>query len=136
MSRILIHPSLSPSKPRGSDGNTLKFLSDISEQSKSGGGDGIQTFGYSGSQSEECGGDGPATSRREPIGIEEQRTIERQEAEVEEEGSTEDVNELPATTTEEIIGKAQEKEKEQSTANVKQNVKKKQKSVPEISLQN
>lgn len=112
MSRILIHPSLSPSKPRGSDGNTLKFLSDISEQSKSGGGDGIQTFGYSGSQSEECGGDGPATSRREPIGIEEQRTIERQEAEAveEEEGSTEDVNELPAITTDEIIGNAQGKE--------------------------
>ena len=45
-----------------------------------------------------------------PIGIEEQKTIESQEAEAEEEGSTEDVNELPATTTEEIIGKAQEKE--------------------------
>ena len=44
-----------------------------------------------------------------PIGIEEQRTIESQEAEAEEERSTEDVNELPATTTEEIIGKAQER---------------------------
>jgi hypothetical protein len=61
-----------------------------------------------------------------PIGIEEQKTIERQESEAEEEGSTEDVNELPATTTEEIIGKAQEKEKEkeQSSANIKQYVKK------------
>jgi hypothetical protein len=66
-----------------------------------------------------------------PIGIEEQKTIERQESEAEEEGSTEDVNELPATTTEEIIGKAQEKEKEkeQSSANIKQYVKKKQKPV-------
>ena len=66
-----------------------------------------------------------------PIGIEEQSTIERQEeeAEAEEEGSTEDVNELPTTTTEEITGKAQEKEKEQSTANIKQNIKKKQKPV-------
>ena len=45
-----------------------------------------------------------------PIGIEEQKTIERQEAEAEEEGSSKDVNELPATATEEIIGKAQEKE--------------------------
>jgi hypothetical protein len=44
-----------------------------------------------------------------PIGIEEQKTIERQEAE--EEGSTEDINELPATTTEEITGKAQEQGK-------------------------
>lgn len=64
-----------------------------------------------------------------PIGIEEQKTIERQESEAEEEGSTEDVNELPATTTEEIIGKAQEKEKEQSSASIKQYVKKKQKPV-------
>jgi hypothetical protein len=44
-----------------------------------------------------------------PIGIEEQKTIERQEAEAEEEGSSEDVKEVPATTTEEIIGKAQER---------------------------
>jgi hypothetical protein len=44
-----------------------------------------------------------------PIGIEEQKTIERQEAQAEKEGSSEDVNELPATTTEEIIGKAQER---------------------------
>ena len=62
-----------------------------------------------------------------PIGIEEQKTIESQEAEAEEEGSTEDVNELPATTTEEIIGKAQEKE--QSEANAKQNVKEKSKPI-------
>src|SRR4029079_4748458 len=53
-----------------------------------------------------------------PIGIEEQRTIERQEAEAVEEGSTEDVNEIPATTTEEIIGKAQKKK--ESKATVKQ----------------
>jgi hypothetical protein len=64
-----------------------------------------------------------------PIGIEEQKAIERQEAEAKEEGSTEDVNELPAITTEEIIGKAREEEKEQSPANIKQNVKKKQKPV-------
>ena len=62
-----------------------------------------------------------------PIGIEEQKTIESQEAEAEEEGSTEDVNELPATTTEEIIGKAQEKE--QSEVNAKQNVKEKPKPI-------
>jgi hypothetical protein len=62
-----------------------------------------------------------------PIGIEEQKIIERQEAEAVEEGSTEDVNETPAITTEEIIGKAQEKE--QSEVNVKQNVKEKPKSV-------
>ena len=60
-----------------------------------------------------------------PIGIEEQKTIESQEAEAVEEGSTEDVNELPATTSEEIIGKAQEKE--QSEDNTKQNVKEKSK---------
>ena len=40
---------------------------------------------------------------------------------------TEDVNELPATTTEEIIGKAQEQEK--SEANAKQNVKEKSKPI-------
>ena len=62
-----------------------------------------------------------------PIGIEEQKTIERQEAEAEELGSTEDVNELPATTTEEIIGKAQEQGKNE--ANIKQNVKEKSKSI-------
>jgi hypothetical protein len=60
----------------------------------------------------------------EPIGIEEVKTIERQEAE--EEG-TEDINELPATTTEEIIGKAQEQAKNE--ANAKQNVKEKSKPI-------
>jgi hypothetical protein len=55
-----------------------------------------------------------------PIGIEEQKTIERQEAEAEEEVSTEDVNDLPATTTEEIIGKAQERE--QSKDDTEQNI--------------
>jgi hypothetical protein len=60
-----------------------------------------------------------------PIGIEEQKTIERQEAE--EEGSTEDINELPATTTEEITGKAQEQGKNE--ANAKQNVKEKSKPI-------
>jgi hypothetical protein len=62
-----------------------------------------------------------------PIGIEEQRTIERQEAEAVDERSAEDVNESPAITTEEMIGKAQEKE--QSEANPKQNVKEKSKLV-------
>jgi hypothetical protein len=61
-----------------------------------------------------------------PIGIEEQ-TIERQESEAIEKGSTEDVNELPATTTEEIIGKAQELGKNE--ANAKQNVKEKSKPI-------
>ena len=42
-------------------------------------------------------------AQEKPIGIEEQRTIERQEAEAEEQRSTEDVNEPPAITTEEII---------------------------------
>ena len=46
-----------------------------------------------------------------PIGIEEQKTIERQEAEAEEKGSTEDFNELPATTTEEIIGRHRRRKK-------------------------
>ena len=63
-----------------------------------------------------------------PIGIEEQRTIERQEAEAEEEGSTEDVMNHPATTTEEIIGKAQEKG--QSEFNANQNVDEKPKPKP------
>jgi hypothetical protein len=62
-----------------------------------------------------------------PIGIEEQKTIERQEAEAEEQRSPENVNELPATTTEEIIGKAQEKTK--SEAKPKQNVKEKSKPI-------
>jgi hypothetical protein len=64
---------------------------------------------------------------QKPIGIEEQKTIESQEAEAVEEESTEDVNEIPATTTEEIIGKAQEKGK--SEANAKQNVNEKPKPV-------
>ena len=56
------------------------------------------------------------------IGIEEQRTIESQEAAAQEE-STEDVNEPPPTTTEEIMGKVQEENK----ASPKQNVDDKQK---------
>jgi hypothetical protein len=55
-----------------------------------------------------------------PVGIEEQKTIENQEAQAEDEGSTENVNESPSITTEEIIGKAQEKE--QSEFNANQNV--------------
>ena len=51
-----------------------------------------------------------------PIGVEEQKTIESQEAQAEKERLTEDVEPSP-TTTEEIIGKAQEKE--QSEANSK-----------------
>ena len=59
-----------------------------------------------------------------PIGVEEQRTIESQEAQAEEERSTEVVEPSP-TTTEEIIGKAQEKE--QSDFNGKQDVNEKPK---------
>ena len=57
-----------------------------------------------------------------PIGVEEQKTIESQEAQAEEQQSTEDVNEIPQTTTEEIIGKAQEQGKIKSNAipNVKE----------------
>ena len=62
-----------------------------------------------------------------PIGVEEQRTIESQEAQAEEERSTEDVEPSP-TTTEEIIGKAQEKE--QSEFNANQNVNEKPKPKP------
>ena len=65
-------------------------------------------------------------SREIPIGIEEQKTIESQEAEAVEEGSSDDVNEIP-TTTEEIIGKAQEQGKSES--NAKQDVKEKPKPV-------
>ena len=61
-----------------------------------------------------------------PIGVEEQKTIESQEAQAEKERSTEDVKPAP-TTTEEIIGKAQESE--QSEANSKQNIKEKSKPV-------
>jgi len=64
-------------------------------------------------------------AKEKPIGIEEERTIETQEAQAEEEKSTEDVNEPSPTTTEEIIGKAQEKE--QNEFNGKQNVDKKPK---------
>ena len=59
-----------------------------------------------------------------PIGVEEQRTIESQEAQAEEERSTEDVEPSP-TTTEEIMGKAQEKE--QNEFNRKQDVNEKPK---------
>ena len=58
-----------------------------------------------------------------PIGIEEQRTIEGQQAQAE--ISTEDVNELSPTTTEETIGKAQEDE--QSDFNRRQDVNEKPK---------
>jgi hypothetical protein len=57
-------------------------------------------------------------AEEKPIGIEQQKTIESQEAEAVEEQSTQDVNEAPATTTEEIIGKAQE----ESKTSIKQNV--------------
>ncbi len=43
-------PSLSPSNPCGSGDSTLKFRAFMSEQSKSGGGDFMQTSGYAGSQ--------------------------------------------------------------------------------------
>jgi hypothetical protein len=56
-----------------------------------------------------------------PIGIEEQKTIESQEAQAADEQSTEDVNE--PKTTEEVIGKAQE----ESKASIKQNVSEKPK---------
>lgn len=60
-------------------------------------------------------------AEEKPVGIEEQRTIESQQAQAE--ISTEDVNELSPTTTEEIIGKAQE----ESKASIKQNVNEKSK---------
>ncbi len=62
-------------------------------------------------------------AREKPIGIEEQKTIESQEAKAVEEGSTEDINELPATTTEEIIGKAQEESKASINVNDKPKLK-------------
>ena len=62
-----------------------------------------------------------------PIGVEEQKTIERQEAQAEGQQSTEDVNEIPQTTIEEIIGKAQEQGKIES--NAKPNVKEKSKPI-------
>ena len=61
-----------------------------------------------------------------PIGVEEQRTIESQEAQAEEERSTEDVEPSPITT--EIISKAQEKE--QREFNTNQNVNEKRKPKP------
>jgi hypothetical protein len=60
-------------------------------------------------------------AEEKPVGIEEQRTIESQQAQAE--ISTEDVNELSPTTTEEIIGKAQE----ESKADIKQDVNEKTK---------
>jgi hypothetical protein len=62
-----------------------------------------------------------------PIGVDEQRTIESQEAQAEEESSTEDVEPIP-NTTEEIIGEAQEKEQRQFNTN--QNVNEKPKPKP------
>ena len=47
-------------------------------------------------------------AEEKPIRVEEQKTIESQEAQAEEQQSTEDdVNEVPQTTIEEIIGKTQ-----------------------------
>jgi hypothetical protein len=66
-------------------------------------------------------------AREKPIGIEEQKTIESQETKAVEEGSSEDFNEIPATTTEEIIGKAQVEGKSEATA--KQKVKGKSKPI-------
>jgi hypothetical protein len=60
-----------------------------------------------------------------PFGVEEQKTIESQEAQTEEKRLTEDNSEPPAKTTEEIIGKAQEKE--ESKATIKQNTNEKPK---------
>ena len=79
---------------------------------------GILGMDASGDQSEE------QQAAEKPIGVEEQRTIESQEAQAEEERSTEDVEPSP-TTTEEIIGKAQEKE--QNEFNRKQDVNEKPK---------
>jgi hypothetical protein len=69
-------------------------------------------------------------AEEKPVGIEEQRTIESQQAQAE--ISTEDVNELSPTTTEEIIGKAQEEEE----TSIKQNTneKPKPKLVPSTKL--
>ena len=81
----------------------------------------ISCMDASGDQSDE------QQAGEKPIGVEEQKTIESQEAQAEEERSTEDVEPSP-TTTEEIIGKAQEKE--QSEFNRKQDVNEKPKPVP------
>ena len=69
-------------------------------------------------------------AEEKPVGIEEQRTIESQQAQAE--ISTEDVNEVYPTTTEEIIGKAQEEEE----TSIKQNTneKPKPKLVPSTKL--
>jgi len=45
-----LNPSPSRSNPCGSEPETANLLPDTSEQSKSGGGDGIQKSGYEGSQ--------------------------------------------------------------------------------------
>jgi hypothetical protein len=50
-----------------------------------------------------------------PIGIEEQKTIESQEAEAVQEKPMQDVSEPSPTTMEEIIGKAQEENNPQTT---------------------
>ena len=84
-------------------------------------------YGRSGDQSDE------QQAAEKPIGVEEQRTIESQEAQAEEEKSTEDVEPSPITT-EEIISKAQEKE--QSEFNTNQNVNEKRKPKPRDRLQN
>jgi hypothetical protein len=60
-------PSLSPSKPCGSGDSTLKFLCLISEQSKSGGGEGIQTSGYAESQFRGGGGGEPSSPSKPSI---------------------------------------------------------------------
>ena len=78
-------------------------------------------YGRSGDQSDE------QQAAKKPIGVEEQRTIESQEAQAEEERSTQDVEPSP-TTTEEIISKAQEKE--QREFNTNQNVNEKRKPKP------
>ena len=62
-----------------------------------------------------------------PIGVEEQRTIESQEAQAEEERSTEDVEPFPKTT-DDFIGKGQDKE--QSEFNGKQDDNEKPKPKP------
>lgn len=62
-----------------------------------------------------------------PIGIEEQRTIESQEAQAKEQRLNQDANELPATTIEELIVEAQGQGKNE--ANAKQNVKEKAKPI-------
>ena len=62
-----------------------------------------------------------------PIGIEEQRTIESQEAQAKEQRLTQDANELPATTIEELLVEARGQGKNEASA--KQNVKDKAKPI-------